>query len=425
MAIVQITRSSDEILRDIRENLSQNTGINSDNPTSTAINLAKSNAYELSSMWDTMNTVLRQGFLTTANGQFLDEFGYLLQEPRSGSKRAMDLGTNNVKFYIDTSFAENITDLINRYFTNIDRQNLFNDGIIDDPSNPTSITLPENLIVSSESGGILYTCSNPITLTNTQLFDYTPVIANGVGESYNVAVGALTSHNIAAASPIMGKIINAIKVKNLFGIRNGADIETDDNYRFRLSNKVVAAVSSNETAIMKAVLSVPGVSDASLVPRTHGNGTFTIFPRSIEPIISDGLLNACIAAVQSTIAVGSVAYVEAPEYLALSMKIELRFAAGADIDAIYSNARLVVMSYINNIELGGEVIINEMVQRIMSIDDKIMDMNIPEFGFGYYDRTNGSVSSYTPLRLMNQVADYNQKWYTNANLCSICQINEI
>ena len=79
------------------------------------------------------------------------------------------------------------------------------------------------------------------------------------------------------------------------------------------------------------------------------------------------------------------------------------------------------MDYINNLDLGGEIVINEIIQIVMSLDDKIMDMSIPQFGFGFLDRVTGAITSYTPLRLMNQVADYNQKWYTNSSLCSICQ----
>jgi phage-related baseplate assembly protein len=231
----------------------------------------------------------------------------------------------------------------------------------------------------------------------------------------------LTRHNIISIYPILAKVREGIKVKNLFGVRNGGDRELDENYRFRLSNKVVAAVSGNNASIRQAVLSVPGVVDMSLIPRTHGNGTFTIFPRTQDPILSDGIMTAVNASVQSTIAEGSLSYVEAPSYLATSINIELRFLPGADKNALYANARLTVMDYINNLELGGEIVINEIIQRVMSLDDKIMDMNIPQFGFGFYERQTGAITSYTPLRLMNQRADWNQKWYTNANLCVICE----
>lgn len=421
MAILQITRNETDILRDGREYLSQKVGITADNETSTALNLLRTNAKELANMWETMNTLLRKGFLSTAFADGLDEIGVLLQEPRAQFKRAMDLGTTNVKFYLDETYAKDITDLVNRYLTLADRNKLVQLQVLDDATNGSQLRLPANILVMSANTSISYNCINPIILSNNQTFDYSPVIANGVGEAYNVAANTLNSHNIASLIPILAKVIDAIKVRNQYAIRNGGDIESDENYRFRLSNKVVSAVSSNDASIRKAVLSVPGVVDLSLVPRTHGNGTFTIFPKSSDPILSDGILNAVNASVQSTMAAGAISYIEAPEYMAVSIRIELRFAPGADKNALYANIRLTVMDYINNLDLGDEIIINEIIQRVMSLDDKIIDMSISQFGFGFYDRLTGAITDYTPLRLLNQRADWNQKWFINASLCSICE----
>jgi uncharacterized phage protein gp47/JayE len=247
----------------------------------------------------------------------------------------------------------------------------------------------------------------------------------GSGSQFNIGAGLLTKHNLVSFFPVLARVSEDIKVKNLFGIRSGQDYENDNNYRFRLSNKVVSAVTGNESAIRKAVLSVPGIVDMSLIPRTHGNGTFTIFPRSQEPILSDGLMDAVLASVESVKAIGSIAYVEAPEYLAASIRLELRFGTNADKNAIYGNARRVVMDYINNLDLGGEIVINEIIQLVMSIDNQIVDMMITSFGFGLYDRISGGISNYMPLRLLNQRADWKQKWYINSSLCTICEAGTV
>lgn len=421
MAITQITRTQNEILRDARSTLIQNVGMTADNDTSTSLNLLRSMSLEVSNMWDRMNSLLRNGFLSTAFGSYLDEIGVLLQEPRAGFKRSMDLGATNLKYFLDEAYARDITDLLTRYLTLNDRNKLLAQGIIDSATNPSLINLPSAMIVSNPDSTITYSTMNQMTLTNAQPWDFTPLIATGTGSAYNVSPGALSRHGIVSVIPIFAKIAAGIRVKNLFGIRNGEDTESDENYRFRLSNKVVSAVSGNSSSIRQAVLSVPGVVDMSLVPRTHGNGTFTIFPKSSEPILSDGLMLAVKNSVEATMAGGSLSYVEAPTYLAVAFNLELRFLPGVDRNAIFSNARLAIMDYVNNLDLGGEIVINEIIQRIMSLDDKIMDMNIPQFGFGYYDRQTGAITSFTPLRLMNQVADWNQKWYTNSSLCAICE----
>jgi uncharacterized phage protein gp47/JayE len=422
MAITQITRSENEILRDVREKLLENIGVTADNATSTSLNLLKSTSRELATMWDVLNDLLRRAFPTMAYGDSLDEIGVLVQEPRLDAKRAMDLSTSNLQFYLDESYASNITDLVNRYLTIIDKQQLVTDGVLDSATNPSSLTFPAGVQVLG--GSVSYTTVNPLTIRNTQLFDYTPIIANGPGARYNIGAGALNQHNLVSLFPVLTKIKEAIKVKNLFGIRNGGDTESDDNYRFRICNKVVSSAAGNESAVRKAVLSVPGIVDMSLIPRTHGNGTFTIFPKSQDPILSDGLITAVAAGVEQVKSVGTVVYVSAPDYLAVAMRIELRFAPGVEKDALYANTRLTIMDYINNLDLGGEIIINEIIQKVMSVDEKILDVAITQFGYGQYDRSTGQVSSFVPLRLMNQRADWSEKWYISSNLCGICQSGE-
>lgn len=421
MAILSIPRTETEILRDGMDRLKNNVGINATTSTSTSRNLLELVARECSNMWDTMNDLLRRNFLSTAYGDSLDKIGELLQEPRQNAKRAMDLSATNVAFELDKTYAANITDLILRYYTENDIAELYSLDLIDSTSNPGRLSLPAGVYVLTAGGNISYATTLPITLTNTQLIDYTPVIANGIGEAWNVGPNSLVKHNLVTLFPILRKVTNAITVTNKFGIRNGGGTESDENYRFRLANKVVSAAAGNESAIRKAVLSVPGVVDMSLVPRSHGNGTFTIFPKTEDPIVSDGIINAVQEAVDSVKSVGSLVFVDVPDYLGVTTKIELRFGHGAQKEEIIGSVRLAVMDYINNLEEGGEIIVNEIIQRVMAVSDKILDMNIVEFGFGNYDRTTGAVTGYTPLRLMNQMADWNQRWFCNSNLCSVCQ----
>ncbi|GAG33225.1 unnamed protein product, partial [marine sediment metagenome] len=254
------------------------------NTTSTARTILELVGADLGNLWDTMNFLLKQGFLSTATGEALDKIGRLLSEPRAGSKRALELSTSNFRIYLDETFASSISDLIRRYFTDRDKEVLFDAGIADSATNPTQITIPEGLTITAENGQASYTASNNLILTNDQLFDYTPLVSNGLGSSFNVGANVLINHNISALTPQLAKVAAAFKCTNSMPIRSGGDSETDDNYRFRLSQKVVSAVKGNEAAIRRAVLTVPGVIDMALIKRTHGGGTFTIIPRTIDPI---------------------------------------------------------------------------------------------------------------------------------------------
>lgn len=421
MAILTSKRTETEIVRDGLDRLDENVGINATTTTSTARNLLEIMAVEHSNMWDTMTDLLNRNFLTTAYGESLDKIGELLQEPRKNAQRAMDLSTSNLYFQLDKTYAANITDLLVRYYTTNDLEEMVTLGLIDSSTNPGQLNIPAGVFVLSADQSASFSTTRDIALTNAQDIDYSPIVANGVGSAFNVGPNTLVKHNLVALYPILRKVANGILVSNRFGIRNGEATESDENYRFRLANKVVSATAGNESAIRKAVLSIPGVVDMSFVPRSHGNGTFTIFPKTEDPIISDGIINAVRESVNGVKSVGSIVYVEVPMYLAITLKIELRFNPGAQKNRLYGEVRLAIMDYINNLDEGGEIIINEIIQRVMDRDDKIADMAVTQFGFGEYNRNTGVVTGYTPLRLMNQVADWDQKWYTSSSFCFICE----
>jgi uncharacterized phage protein gp47/JayE len=425
MAVMNIPRTEEEIIRGGRDRLRDNVGINADNSTSTAKNMLDLIAGELTNTWDTMNSLLRTNFLSTANGEDLDKIGDFVQEPRRSAKRALDLSTTNFYFYLDKTYAQTVGDLLRRYYTSTDRDELFAAQLTDSQSNPTEIRIPAGALITTEDGKVGYTTVNSIVLSNTDSIDYSPVISTTLGDSSNVGPNSLIHHNLTYLFPLLSKISDAIKCTNRYAIRSGSDYESDENYRYRLSNKVVSSAGGNETAVRRAVLSVPGVVDLSMVKRSNGNGTYTIFPRTVDPIVSDGIINAVFEAVNQVKSVGDIPYVQAPSYLAVIIRIDLRFAPGAEKTSIYGDARLAVMDYINNLEEGGEIVINEVIQRVMSVDNKIVDMSITELGYGSYNRTSGTVTGYTPLRLVNQRANYDERFYTNSKLCNLCEAGSI
>lgn len=421
MAILRNFRTQTDIVQDGNRNLRNNVGITATNPSSTSRTLLELMAGELTTMWDKLDFLLTNSFLSTATGSYLDQIGEFLQERRVDALRAIDLSTSNVKFSLDPAFASSITSLITQYYTQNEIQSLFDQGLTDSATLPTELRFPAPISVSSQDGSASFSTMNALTISNSQIFDYSPVVANGLGSSFNVSSNSLISHDLQNRYPILSKVVSAITVTNLYAIRNGADLESDENYRYRLSNKVVAAATGNETAIRKAVLSVPSVVDLGLVRRSHGNGTFTIFPRCSDPIISDGIVAAIQQAVSTDKSFGDLAFVTLPNYLGVTLRIELRFAPSADKESIYAKVRLAIINYINNLLEGGTIVINEIVQRVMSVDEKIIDMNISQFGYGNYDRVTGIVSGFTPLRLVNQTSEWNERFYTNSSFVSICQ----
>ena len=68
--------------------------------------------------------------------------------------------------------------------------------------------------------------------------------------------------------------------------------ETDDNYRYRITQQCLVLATSNETAIRLTALTVDGVKDVVLKPYSMGAGSFTVIVLSDEDVTSTGILEA-------------------------------------------------------------------------------------------------------------------------------------
>jgi len=132
------------------------------------------------------------------------------------------------------------------------------------------------------------------------------------GTVYNVAAGVLTTISI-----------EGLNVTNLGAIANGQDEESDNNYRYRISQAHLASERGNETAIRLAALSVSGVSDVVINTSIYGPGVvyMLVIPEgnTVSPSTVDRVRGRVLAAAPA----GSKIIVEGPRYV--SVYIEYQF----------------------------------------------------------------------------------------------------
>ena len=67
--------------------------------------------------------------------------------------------------------------------------------------------------------------------------------------------------------------------------------ETDDNYRYRITQQCLTLATSNETAVRLTALTVEGVEDVILKPYSMGAGSFTVIILSDTNITSKTILD--------------------------------------------------------------------------------------------------------------------------------------
>lgn len=210
----------------------------------------------------------------------------------------------------------------------------------------------------------------------TELTDFSAgSIARSLLEVYYDDVNVLyedLSLNIAKSflSKASGTYLD--EIAKLFNIKREID-ESDDNYRYRINKATETLAKANEISIRLACLSVDGVHDIIHKNFVRGTGTFDIYVISDDPITPKNILNAVQEKINETQAAGVDGWAVSPRLKNIDMTLQLNFYSNTsedDKNNIKSRTRAALREYINNIELGGELIINKIIDLIFNIDRK-------------------------------------------------------
>lgn len=316
----------------------------------------------VSEYYDILDINTAMGFLSTAEGYFLDLIGDLFAMKRmQASAASVDSSDIVQKFYCLSG------DLYDRI--------------------PTGF-IPAGTVVSTEDGSIIYTVSADTPFPPDATYIYAPIVAQGAGTKYNVGVNVLTS---------LSPIGDGVFTTNERVISTGTDIETDDNYRFRIANATLSAEKANQTAIRLACLSVAGVADVVIHPYSRGIGTFDVIVIPSDGLATDQMLSNVQNAIERVQAFGITGKAIKPSIVPVEIEVRLVFVPGvssADQSDIRASVRGATEDYIVNIPLGGTFILNELRQRIMDVDSRIKDHIINCYYFRNQPTFLGNVEIY-------------------------------
>lgn len=187
--------------------------------------------------------------------------------------------------------------------------------------------------------------------------------------------------------------------------------ETDDNYRFRITNQVLSVASANKTSIKLAALSVEGVDSVVLIPFSKGAGSFDLFVVNNNGELNDTIINNVKKEVVKVIGYGINCNVSEPRYKKVDIKIKLLYKNSIqyiDTDEINEKTRKNIYNYINSLEIGEELILNKLNSIIMNSDKNISNFICDDF------KINDIKCAFT-----NQYIKSNEKLIVNNNYNSI------
>ena len=346
--------------------------------------MAEAVSNKMGQMYRKFDLNIAQSFLSSAEGKYLEFIGDMMGVKKLGQQTAeVTSSERSIRFYVDT-------------------------GTFGDINGGNSITITSGTIISTgeAASGIRYTVPYNVILSSSLSEVYVAVRAIKAGSVSNVGARQLKYHNFTNYSDSAN---DSLKVINNSEIIKGEDGETDTNYRFRISQQVVAAESANQTAIRLAVLTTPGVADVVIIPWFRGIGTFDILIKSVTPVLPIGLISAVGESVSKQTAQGCVYRVRGPVEIGFSLtgtlKLKKRLSAQEEtniINAVTAN----VSDYINSLDIDEDLIINEMVERVMSTSDQIKNI-------GAANKPFDNMYIYRPTKLEDNkvrntlIGDYN------------------
>jgi len=349
------SETKETIFGNLMIDLLDNTSISRSSPGSKMRAIAEAVSKKQGQMWSQFDLNIGQAFVDGAQGRFLSFIGELYNVPRLGEVAATIISSSkNLKVYVEVGTFGGI-----------------NGG--------SSITLPAGTIISTSPAG---TGTRYRTIVNTVLLagvseTYISVQSVRSGSVVNVGANRLIYHDFIDYADSTNE---TLKVTNEGDVQNGQDGESDTNYRFRIVNQVIALESSNETAIRLAALVVPGVADITVIPFHRGIGTFDLLVKSTTPNISVGLLNSVGEAVSNVTSQGIIGTVRGPREVGVSLvgtlvlkkKISIQEESSL-IGSVTSN----VTDYTNTLDIGEDLVVNELLERVMSTSDMIKTVGIP------------------------------------------------
>ena len=378
------------ILDELKSRLLTTTSLRQLSKGGTARSILEVIAAEHADIYSDIVSNVSQGFLKYASGEYLDAYGEMFGVYRKGTTYAFTTSDEaNLKFYVDSDTFEDI-----------------NDG--------SSFTVPAGTKISTVSG-LEYILNSSVTL-GSETEKYVSAIASTAGSYSNVDKDTLINHDFTSYDDYENE---SLKVINDYAIGNGQDVETDTNYRYRISKKLLELEKANLAALYVNLLSLPGIKDINIDRYESGLGTATLYVYGIYPNQSDQMAVLGQVIANSVSAVGDRILVKSPDIVGISFRAKINFKTTrtssltqrkelttTEKKAIAEKAEEAVINYFENMSIFEPFSTEKLMATIINADEKILDIGENDTSFDYVliwrelpDGTDYSkylIGNYTP-----------------------------
>lgn len=314
------------------------------NPGGVARSLIEIVGQRIGDMHSVLALNMAMRYISTAAGVYLDLLGESMGVGRlSSTQSSVDADDRNIRFFVTSGrLKDSIPDKV----------------------------IPRDTQITSNDGTIVFVVTEDAFFNDVDTEVYVSAESSDTGTSQNVGPGVLTNHDLGAGG---------VSVTNTASVNSATDVEDDESYRFRLSNARLALQQANPTAIRISVMSIPEIADVQVREYAKGVGTYEVLLVPTSSTLSFNTIRRAQEIIDATRAAGVRVVVREPDYIPVEVTVALEFRRGTP-DAQKARIRQIVrrniIDYVDDIPMGGTLVINELRQRVMQTDEQILDMRI-------------------------------------------------
>lgn len=298
--------------------------------------IVESLATEIKFLYDEMSSVIQQGYVVSATGEYLDKIGALIGCDRKDGTKA----TGTVTFTATSALAYDIV-------------------------------IPEDTVVSTviDEYGNRYrfrTISDVILVAGDTSKDAT-VEAYNVGDYYNLPAHSL----IIIETPIAG----IVSCTNSAATTGGTAEETDEEYRERIPIHLASLKRSTAESLISAALSVDGINSAQCFDGATA-GTATVVVSHTTGTVPPSVIDEVEAILEEYKGAGIQITVSAATNVDVSCTFDLYLQPDVVEADVKAAAEAAVEEYLNNLDIGDTAYWSHVVKTIVDVDGVVNVKNV-------------------------------------------------
>lgn len=202
------------------------------------------------------------------------------------------------------------------------------------------------------------------------------IINSSIADLYTtLTVNHLRAFVTTADSDALDAIGSLLQCKRI-------DNESDDNYRYRITNQCLTLATSNYTAVRLTALTTEGVEDVILQPYSMGAGSFTVIVLTNQDVTPEDVITNVYDRLRDVHGYGIRYNVISPTLNYIKITQQLSFVENvSDMDKqdIKYSVQQEIMNYLSNLKIGESFNVDKMTQLIMNVSPFISQEQNKEF----------------------------------------------